>query len=106
MVKKADVILFICIVLLSLSLLIFLLVFPKSNGDTLVITVNGAEYCRAPLNKDTEITLEHNTVVIKDGEAFMKSADCKDKICINQGKINAVGETVVCIPGGVILEVE
>lgn len=59
-----------------------------------------------PLNKDGEIILPHNTVIIKDGKAYMKDADCSDKTCINQGKISKVGEAVVCLPNGVILEVE
>ncbi len=106
MVKKADVILFICIILFSLSLFISFFLFPKDSGNTLVVTIDGEEYCRISLNEDTEIILPENTVIIKNGKAYMKDADCKDKICINQGEIDKMGETVVCLPAGVILEVE
>lgn len=106
MVKKADIILLICIILLSVALFISFLFFQGNSGNTLVVTVDGKEYCRVSLNEDTEIVLPENTVAIKDGKAYMKNADCKDKICINQGEIGKIGETVVCLPGGVILEVE
>lgn len=106
MVKKADVILFVCLVLFSVGLFALIFFFPKTYGNTLTVTVDGAEYCRVSLNEDTEIILPENTVVVKDGKAYMKDAHCPDKICINQGQINKKGETVVCLPAGVILEVE
>lgn len=106
MVKKADVILFIGILLVALIIFALIFIPQKSLGSTLVITVDGAEYCRTPLSEDKEIKLPQNTVIIKDGQAFMKDARCPDKICINQGKISKKGQTVVCLPAGVILEVE
>ena len=106
MVKKADVIMLICLVFVSLLLFAVMLLIPKNSGDTLVITVDGKEYCRLPLSVDTEIPLNGNTVIIENGYAYMKNANCPDKICINQGKINKIGQTVVCLPNSVILEVE
>lgn len=106
MVKKADIILFVFILLLSLALFLSLFFMPKDGGKTLVVTVDGKEYCKVPLSSNTEIVLPENTIEIKDGKAYMKAADCPDKVCINQGKIENVGETVVCLPAGVILEVE
>lgn len=106
MVKKADVIMLISLVFISLLLFAVMLLIPKSGGDTLVVTVNGKEYCRAPLSVNTELHLENNTIIIENGYAYMKNADCPDKICINQGKINKIGQTVVCLPNSVILEVE
>lgn len=106
MVKKADIILFAGLILMSLGLFALIFFSPKDSGNTLVITVNNTEYCRVPLNEDTEIILPANTVTVKDGKAYMKDARCSDKICINQGEISKIGETVVCLPAGVILEVE
>ena len=106
MVKKADIILFICIIFFSITLFISFFLIPKNSGNTLVVSVGSEELYRLNLNEDTEIFLPQNTIVIKDGQAFMKDADCNDKICINQGKIDEKGETVVCLPAGVILEVE
>ncbi|MBE6729514.1 MAG: NusG domain II-containing protein [Ruminococcaceae bacterium] len=106
MVKKADI--FLLIFFLLSALLIFSLFFfsPKSSGETLVINIDNREYMRLPLNEDTTVNLPENTVVIKDGKAFVESSLCPDKVCINQGKINRKGETVICLPARVVLEVE
>ena len=36
----------------------------------------------------------------------MKEADCPDKYCVKQGKIKNVGETIVCLPHKVVVEIE
>lgn len=104
MIRKADVILIAIILLLSLSL--FFLLVPKNSGTTAVIRVNNKEVARLPLNKDAVYELEHNTVRIEKGSVFMKDAHCRDRVCINQGKINKSGQSIICLPNGVIVEVE
>ena len=42
---------------------------------------------------------------ISGGEAFMKWADCPDKLCIHQGKISHTGETIACLPNRVTVRV-
>ena len=42
---------------------------------------------------------------ISGGEAFMKWADCPDKLCIRQGKISHTGETIACLPNRVTVRV-
>ncbi|MEN2984045.1 MAG: NusG domain II-containing protein [Dictyoglomaceae bacterium] len=36
----------------------------------------------------------------------MISSPCPDKICIKQGWINKIGETIVCLPNRVVLRLE
>ena len=36
----------------------------------------------------------------------MKEANCPDKLCIHQGKISKNGETIVCLPHGLIVEIK
>ena len=103
MVKKADVILLIFIIISALIILSVFIFIPKTSGNTLIISVDNKEYLRAPLNKDAVIELESNTVVIKNGEAYMKEAECRDKICVNSGKISKKGESIICLPAKVIL---
>lgn len=35
----------------------------------------------------------------------MYDADCRDKICIKQGKINATGGSIVCLPNKISVTV-
>ena len=43
--------------------------------------------------------------VIKNGMAYMKHADCPDKLCVNTGKICRTSEKIVCLPNRVMVEV-
>ncbi|HUT65337.1 MAG TPA: NusG domain II-containing protein [Spirochaetota bacterium] len=44
-------------------------------------------------------------VLISDGEAWVRSSPCREKICIKMGRIKRVSEQVVCIPNRVVVEV-
>lgn len=55
---------------------------------------------------DITITLDTgNTVVISDGEVYMKEADCPDGLCIRQGSISRAGESVICLPHKLVLRI-
>lgn len=74
-----------------------------------MIMLNGSEYKTLSLKEDTEFTVKNgegsNTVVIKNGEAFVKDATCPDKICEGHRPISRVGETIVCLPNKLTLRI-
>lgn len=74
----------------------------SSDGTKAVIYVNGTEYGSYPLENDAEIEVKtkygENTVVIKDGEVFVKDASCPDKICEKTHSVSRGGESIVCLP--------
>ena len=45
-------------------------------------------------------------IVIENGEAFVKTADCSDQICVQTGRLSRGGQTAACLPAGVLLTVE
>ncbi len=104
MIKKADIVLLIVIIAVSLTLCF--IPFSETKGDTLKISINNEEYMTVSLNEDRQIKLPENTVIIENGCAFVKSSHCPDKVCINQGKISKKGETIICLPAKAVLEVE
>lgn len=75
-----------------------------------VVYVDGVEYGRYPLGQDTQVLIEsadgYNNLVIRDGYARVEEASCPDKLCMNHGKINKNGETLVCLPNKVVIEIE
>lgn len=105
MLKKADKIVLASVLLFSVIVALFMFVF-KNNGKSVVIKQQNRVVCSLPLNKETVYELEHNTVVIKNGKAFVKSADCPDQICVKHKKISKSGESIVCLPNRVIIEVK
>ena len=63
-----------------------------------------------PLDTDTKLEIESesgvNFLVIEDGKAYVSEADCPDKICVDHAPISRVGETIVCLPHGVVIAIE
>ncbi len=104
MLKKSDVVLGVAILLLCVTALV---IFPfiKPTGKTVIVSQNGAITHRLPLNQDFTLKLEHNTVTVYDGKAFMQSSDCENQICVKTPGINRDGEQIICLPNRVILEV-
>ena len=82
----------------------------SKNGSTISITINGALYGTYALAEPQEIPVEYdgriaNIVVIENGRAHMKDADCPDKLCMRQGAISRDGQTIVCLPHKLVVEV-
>ncbi len=58
------------------------------------------------LSEDSyEINLETNTVCITKDGVYMKEADCPDKLCVHSGVINKAGQSIVCLPNKIIVEI-
>ena len=85
---------------LMVSLLLFLFLRGGKEGSEVRVMVEGKEIGVYSLSKDGEYSLNGgtNTLIIKDGKAYMTDADCLDKLCVRQGKISRNGETITCLP--------
>lgn len=81
----------------------------EENGSTVEITVDGEVYGTYPLDAEREIDVltdyGRNTVVIQGGRAYMKEADCPDKICEGMREIARDGESICCLPHRLFLTV-
>ncbi len=96
------------IVIVALAILAIVLsvtgAFDGKKGNVLLLTVDGkaTEY---RLDENREIFVKGLTVEIKDGCAYVKESDCDDKVCVHQGKISRVNESIVCLPQGISLKI-
>ena len=107
-IRKADI--FLAAFLIAAGILLsFVLSFGDSLGQTLVITVDGDEFGSYSLMEDRTIQIDknghHNTVSIKDGSVSMISSDCPGQDCVHQHSVSVSGETIVCLPNRVVLEI-
>lgn len=109
MMNKRDVIL-ICALLFAALTVFSVMYFGRQDGKTVAVYVDNAEYARLPLNKDTELTINTdggtNVLIVSDGMAYIKSASCPDKVCVNTGSIQKKGSVVACLPNKVIVAIE
>lgn len=105
---KFDIILGAALLLAALCLFLVFRGVEKEGG---VVTVksDGKIVDVLPLSKDGEYEYKSfygtNTLVIKDGKAWVTSSSCKDHICENTGKISKVGETIICLPNTLFITV-
>ena len=100
-------------ILLAAALLLFFLVRSHQKQETgtgavAVVTVDGQEIGRYPLNKNGTFPLNggSNILVVENGEAWVSEADCPDKICMGMGRISRDGEFIACLPNRLIVVVE
>ncbi len=108
--KKNDLLLILCIVLLAGAGLIWNNFVKGEAGGTVVVYIDGESAATYHLHEDGEYVIEtergKNKLLIKDGKADMTEADCPDRLCVKQHSIHKTGETIVCLPHRVVIEIE
>lgn len=107
-IKKADIVLFVVLVIAGLALS-WLSVRDSGMGQKVVVTADGQLYGTYDLSRDQEITIEQNghinKITIKSGQVQMSYSDCKNQICVNDGKISKTSQSIVCLPNRVMVEI-
>lgn len=108
MLKKWDIAAAV-VILLAAGVIFVALLFNKQPGKTVVVTIDQVEFGRYRLDQDRTVEIKgsgSNLLVIENGHAYVKSADCPDKICVNHKPIVRSGEVIVCLPNKVVVEIE
>ena len=108
--KKNDLILLCVIVAVSLVTLLILYACLGDRGQTVVVTVNGEERYRLPLNEDTQLWIEGhggggNRLIIENKIAYIQEASCPDKVCVHTGSADEL-KSIVCAPNRVTVSIE
>jgi hypothetical protein len=111
--KKNDFILIIVVLAITAVVVVGMKIWQQNNTGsqaTVVVTIDGEEYGTFPLNKDVEETIEfpdgsYNKLVISEGYASVSEASCRDQICVNHMHIHYSGETIVCLPNKLVIEI-
>jgi hypothetical protein len=88
----------------------------RSEGDVVVVSVNGEEYATYPLGKDTVVDIrtgengeQFNRLVIKDGKAYVEDANCpggKGDRCTVHAPISHDWESIICAPHEIVIAVQ
>ncbi len=110
--KKADLYLLAGCLLLALLSFFLYKIYYHEEGSTVVITVDGTERQRLPLDEDIRFSIpgsedaNPNVLTIRDGFASMTEAYCPDKLCMHQKKINKKGETIICLPRKIVISID
>ncbi|MBQ8403033.1 MAG: NusG domain II-containing protein [Clostridia bacterium] len=105
---RRDALLALCALAFSLGAIVcfFLL---KKEGAYATVLVGGEVHSRHPLSRDNllEISTEygHNRLKIENGKASIVYADCPDGLCVNHHPVSCAGESIVCLPNKLVVEI-
>ena len=111
---KGDKILIVIIILISMFSFAYINRYAFSSQEKLIsVQVNGKEikkvlYDEKLIGHTIPIQTEYgyNLLEIGDQRVRVIEADCPDKIDVKQGYISRVGETIVCLPNKLVIEIK
>lgn len=102
---RNDLILIISLLLIGILGMLYLFCFRKA-GDTVKVTVDGEIFGIYRLNENATIEINgSNRIKINDGKVYMEWADCPDNICVNHTPVFRNGESIICLPNGIVVTV-
>lgn len=105
---RNDIFLVAGILLAALLIFIIFKANLKKGNYVKVIVDKEVKYCYN-FNKDAEVVIKDgenvNVLVIENGNAYIKEANCPDKICVGHRKISKTGETIICLPHKLVVEI-
>lgn len=97
--KKRDILVISGILVFAL-LLLLIMNLTKKPGAGVIVRIDGVEVAKYSFEEEGiyELNGGTNILVIKNNEAWLQDATCKDRICVKEGKISKEGETITCLP--------
>lgn len=105
---KNDVRLIVTLLLLLAVATLALLLF-RTEGDSVTVTVDGKLWGEFSLLEDRVVEIkngdDYNRLIIRDGKAYVEYASCPDGICAAHRPVSYGGESIICLPNKVVIEV-
>ena len=108
--KKRD--LLIAAVLLAFALALLALNFLSAGepGKSFTVTLDGREVLRATLSRDGEYPIRQpdgavNVITVENGQVYVREANCRDGLCMRQGRTKTAAKTLVCLPHKLVVKV-
>ena len=103
-----DVIL-IAVFMLIGGLIIGFILLSSHTGKSVEVRIDGKIQGYYSLNENRTVNISsatgENILVIENGQAYMKDADCPDKLCVRQGPVSKDGQSIICLPHKAVVEV-
>ena len=96
---SADVLLIAAMLLLA-GALYLLFAANSTPAQGVVVRIDGVDVARYSLYENGEYALNggSNILVIENGTAWLREANCPDSLCVKQGKVSRTGQVITCLP--------
>ncbi len=107
---KADILIIAGILFIAILIMIVPGLFYKNNIAEVVIIQERTEIGRYSLLQNETITVTdseggYNLIMINEGTVQVTDADCPDKLCVKQRAINCHGESIICLPHKLVIQI-
>ncbi|AXG40659.1 NusG domain II-containing protein (plasmid) [Enterococcus gilvus] len=115
LLRPWDGLIILLLVLLSFApVVVFSLNRASSSTQEAILSVDGEEIKTFDLSDKSQTYTyryeekdgDYNLIEVKDGRIRIKEADCGDQICVRRGWIDQSGETIVCLPHKLLIEIK
>ena len=103
------------IVLMLFACTVFLrsAIAARTSSELLLVAVpsdpDGSVVSEYPLSQNRTVVLNGsggtNVLVIEDGTARIDKADCPDGLCCKTGKVSRSGQSIICLPHKLTVEI-
>ena len=109
-IKKNLTILIIGLILLTAVLISAIFQLTVASSGQIIILVDGQEWGTYSLQEKQEIRIEteqgYNLLVIEDGRAYVKEADCDNQVCVHTQPVKENGGQIICLPHRVVIRLK
>ncbi len=109
MFQKKDFLLIAIIFFIIVISVCLILLSGRSAGEPVRITIDRRLYGEYHLSQNQTITVDEslglNRIVIENGTVYMAEANCPDKYCMEYKPIKNGGQTIICLPHKLVVEV-
>lgn len=101
--KKNEIVILILMIAVMAAAAAAIKICQKDDVNVCVqVALNGDILYTFSINENVEKHIEtpdgYNVLVIENGYVYISEADCHDLICIHHGRIDTPGDTIICLP--------
>ncbi len=109
--RKGDLLVLVVTMLIGISFIYNYFFQDQELGNIAVLEIDGEVVEKFSLDGEikqyrVETAAGFNTLAFEDGKVRVIEADCPDRLCVNFGWAQQVGQTIVCLPHKVIIRIE
>ncbi|MDR1017578.1 MAG: NusG domain II-containing protein [Lachnospiraceae bacterium] len=106
--KKKDIFLILIVLIIAGAFLLFNYMRPNLREGVVVVKIHGKVVKTYDLAKDGTYKIKdgENVIQIKDKKVKMIEATCPDKICVHHKAISKDGESIICLPHKLVVEID
>ncbi len=108
---QKDILLLFGILLAAFGLWLVPVLLNKDMPAMVSVLQDGRTLGLYPLTEDRTVSIpygeEHyNLLLISGGKVLVSDADCPDRLCVSQRAISRKGESIICLPHRLVIQIE